>query len=111
MVLNSIIFLLQNVKQSSSEGKKMLHLKHTLQQDGIWVLRSDNVDTCWMPAPSLTVFHCLIQFPQRHSHQTLAFNLAGKMEDQLKVNRAGAKMKDEKISKRKGRGVSLHPAL
>lgn len=67
------------------------------------------MDTCWMPAPSLTIFHCLIQFPQRHSHQLLAFNLVGKMEDQLKVNRAaGAKMKAEKISR--GR-EGVHPAL
>lgn len=63
------------------------------------VLRSDNMDTCWMTALSLTIFHCLIQFPQRLSRQTLAFNLVRKMEDQLKRwNRADSSgSKDEKI--------------
>lgn len=61
------------------------------------------MDTCSMTSLSLTIFHCLIQFPQRRSHQAAAFNSVAKTEDQLgRWNRADSSgSTDEKA--RRGR--------
>lgn len=50
------------------------------------------MDRCLATALSLTVFHCLIQFPPRHPYQILTCKLVRKIEDQLK-RRVGAKGK------------------
>lgn len=81
-----------------------MHLSwHHRKTRSLFFLRSDIVDACSMTSLSLTIFHRLIQFPQRRSHQVAAFNSVAKTEDQLgRWNRADSSgSADEKA--RRGR--------